>query len=833
MVAPNIMAETWWTEVSPSDLSVVMQTIIVDPISAEMSGLSEGDKGLGAISRDDFPADLGTVLDGAASSQLHRAYLATFHAWLLTHPDPMDSGKIGVLRFWPVITGDSQATGEARKAELKIRARLITKLADRFQQYRQAMFTACSQVRVVLDDQKVTGNLKKGRLILDHAADPRTKRVKSHGRTMYRTPEGYLARKVGFVGQGARARDDWNITVSRAVLHQQTKLVTDTMVSHLSQGTDAASMFDLVTDVRMTAVDLLSRCWGTEFRTGLNSTIEGWSQISGPPASNFAEIPAYAVERLSGTKNILQGREAELRAFNTEYLEFRSKWSGPSADQALLADDLKSLLNAAVLALQNFWNAFRDLIDCQVEVAQRFYEWLIDWTEKQQKKGFRTLHPELWVALKLTKITLMTAGLVASIALTVLSFGTVAPFVALGVAGASILLDKFEDYVVEWASAKDLKDLDEDELAEKYLGKGYVTAQEKALGGALHLYQDATSGKLSKQERQVRVEGALERLDQGVEVIEFFDENRERLETGVKVLSAIGQLAAQAKDAEQAALVKEGMEQLLHVVGPISIAGSTAEVATAGAVGGVKLGIEVIADVITYFVPPELKDLVKPDMKVRLDNALDMAKSKLQAQEEEALKGELRADAELYALFTFDGSSVRAEIVDANNRKYEVTVSDLTLRPRYQSADVFRRVLDTYQDKSSSWAGTYEVDDKYVLMTLKGAGEIPSLQDYDPENLDEPAIVRFRKANLFADFEEAGGAFICEDVDGTLLKRGGRAWESKPGAYTVTILAEGEAYYEGPSAGTRISKQKSQQLDKAKKLQAAVRRKKDKELVST
>lgn len=808
MSQPLVAPADWWGDLSAEQFSLIVESALEIPgLYEALGGTPDESGGVVPVRRSAIPSDVEVMFAGKNFSPraLHTAYLLAFRGWIQANPAQGDTGPNGLVTRWALLTGPSTGLSAEDK---KLRAQLFKDTQPRYKGFRNALITVCTGVGQTLNDESVTGKRKNGRLVLDHSED---KLVKHGGKQVYRTKEGLLAHKrgiTGFMGGDQRNGEDWKIMINRAVRHTRADNTTKALVARLEKQIDeegAAKIYTQVASLRRTMVTLITDCWGPDFRRGLITAYDTWSKAAMPEEWKFAEVPSYAEGRILGSMDILWQRQGEVREFNQAFTKIDDAFDKAKNDSAFWdvpknASEINKLFLDAQVKLSNLMDACQAVYEAQVDSSEKFYDWLVEWSKKQYKKGFRTEHGWVWAGLKAAKISLMAASLAASVTMSVLTLGTAAAISAPLFAGAGVVMDKLEKWTINHYANSDMAELDDEAKAREFLGEGYVTAQEKALQKLAKTYTAIRSSTMSEEDKRKARAAGLKLVEISDKVLEA-DETREHLETADKSFDAFMKAVSSAEQYEKS---HEALENLQHVVNPISLAGPAAETATAGAVGGLKLLIEISGDAITLFVPPERKKLISAKAKAALEDALDFALTEMGEEKQAALKGALRKHkTRAWVQFTLSSGAVAATIVDADGNPIDLGVNNYTLRPRWlDRSQVLEHLLNEQVPRQTAqWfpeeLGRQRNDLVYALHEGTAAPGNP----YDPYAHDQTLIVAFDRDDVLDAFNdqgvEKGGRFVIDDLDGTQLLDKQKI-RSQDG-YRLTVSAEGVTTYEGVS----------------------------------
>lgn len=811
MSQPVADAASWWSNLSTEQFSMIVESALdVSRIDEALGAVPDPEGGVTTLEHSSIPSNVESVFAGRTA--LYRAYLTAFRGWVESHPAPGDDDASGLVAQWSMLTSPRKSLSADDR---KLRSRLLARTQNRYTEFRRELITICTNINRVMNDEKITGKRKDGRLVLDHSGDTL---VKHGGKNVYRTPEGYLAHKralTAVTGGSPRAREDFKIMINRAVRYTQAKAATDAVMAELRQRIrkqDAAHAWRTVQAMRKLVVELLTQCWSDDFRSGLLAAYETWSKAAMPENWKFAEVPSYAEGRILGSVRMLQTRQGELREFNARFLEFDRAVPQTGNNRFWQDEDTKktvtALLTEARTSLQNFIDAYQAVYDAEVDSSTKFYEWLCDWTVKQKKIGFRTEHQWIWLGLKAAKVSMMTAALGAKITLTVLSMGTALAITTPLFLGANALMDRFEKWSIDHVTKEDMKELDRRAKASEFIGEKYVTAGERAFAGVYELYTKVRASESDDLEAHEKADT----LGEVREKIMAAEELRERLAVGGETLDAI---LGRLNDAEQYEKAHEVLENFKHFVDPVSKAGDTADFATNTGAAGFKLTLEVVGDGITLVVPPQRRTVIGDDGIAALEEALNVALRNMDDDEVHALTGWLRqGKVHLNARFALSGRRISATIVDNNDQPYQVRVDEELLRPQYvDRLQVLKGVLAGPVGKQTAawWPASLPArqdDEVYALHVSCNRPKDP----YDADDPAQTAIVAFLAddlVDLFTGREEADRGFVIHGVDGRMVPSG-----LLRDNYTVYVDVTGVVKYEGeshppkPTARERVRKAK-------------------------
>lgn len=789
MSQPIPAQESWWADLSALEFRLIVESAIAIPGLDDIQA-TEDSGVVGRVIPERVPDDVTKVFSASMRPETFRsAYWTAFRAYLEANKIDSDTAKRGLFARWKLLTNLELTEAKAIAA----RTRMLTNLQDRYTAFRRELLKVCTEIGAVIVDESVTGARKAGRISLEHGGTD--KRVKIGGSKYYRTGEGYLAHRHGKVFRSnERNAEDWTIMVDRATRHVQTKMATGEVVDRLIEAgrkkdgkLNATTAWGVVTGIRDIMIGLRAATIDQEFRVCVAHADSVWSNAATKAQGPFAEVPAYAAGRIAGTHQLLRTQWTYVHEFlNVTYPAFEKLHAADIASGS--TDDFKAfgdIVREATSILQKFLNCFQSVYEAVVDGSRQFYEWLCDWTEKQKEKGFRTEHVWVWLCCEAATIVLQGAALAASLTFTALSMGTATAISAPIFLGADKLCEKITDKIKTHFIDEDVNALSDKAKASEYLGKEYRTAGERALATTYGIYKKVASGA-----------SALNKID----------EVRERAEMVHLTTSAISEEIQAALNKDGLEALKAANDKLDQILNPARLAGKEADLIAGGTVGGIKLGLTVIGDVITLVVPPKLTQIVGNEGVDLLNEALDHSIAQMDEEKARLLKGELRRNKAREVLVSKrDGTfTVAFTLPDGSpwNPKASIDKSGAT---RWDPAAGLALIVLVSAPKTMSGRlpGKMTPDFTEYVYAVHLESHVEG-KDYNPAHDDtQSAIVRFR----FEEFRDAvednaerkGSDYLVSSLQGQPINAAGEAWGAPLSYDEVWLSPEGTIRYKGPT----------------------------------
>ena len=561
--------------------------------------------------------------------------------------------------------------------------------------------------------------------------------------------------------------------------------------------------------LQISMVNLGEASWNDDLRAEIDDALKAWTEVATDEDSDhagFVNLAKSAKSQLENAVTKMWSAQAELERYIREnYREAMEKWriqdfagpvllapppTDPQSKQAQNRE-LKRLYSDGMDVLLVWAGAYSRLVTVFTEVATDYVNWARAWGKTQKFKGLAKEHRFIWLGLQSTRRLCQLAALGTALTLDLLSLGTASAVAGPALGAANIAVADLTECIAGLTAGVDIQRTSDPEV-EKYIGFANKTWKERAGRTALR-------GVYSKA---AFVGKKFETL---AEYLEWFNERREEGSaiahlTGT-ILSAVSGALQSAN--ETAATNAEGWAAAADMAEKLGdpIKGfATHSPIVSEITNGISLVLGVGNDVITFVVPPKLKQQVSDEQLKRM---VEQYRAALERRpDKQALKGELLKGHRLLAELSVTGTdTIETTIVYPDGTTWN---SNATLgadgHRHYQDDDLRRRRLGAALEKTILGIPK----DTDIALAYSSLDGMPSSYNASQSKHTEIPIVAF----TWPAFEAAADRGDCWPDDqgrgwwyanlvGQPVDVNGRALGGISSYPYVLVTHEGEVAYQG------------------------------------